>query len=129
MAKAYPQAGPLSAHEAGKSVPRREHTRARAGGQTRYDDEDAARPAPRVTESEEAVLASVADNLTNAAIARNRRSTVATVEKHLENAYEKLGIHSRAEAAIWYLKRELRERDQIIAELQKLLAKARQNQM
>ncbi|WP_231391780.1 LuxR C-terminal-related transcriptional regulator [Arthrobacter sp. 35W] len=56
----------------------------------------------RPTERECVVLALVADGGTNAAIAHRLGCSQRTVAKHLEHVYRKLGVCSRAEAAVWF---------------------------
>ena len=51
-----------------------------------------------LTPREREVLRLVAHGLTNAEIAQNLWVTPSTVAKHLENAYPKLGVHSRTAA-------------------------------
>jgi DNA-binding CsgD family transcriptional regulator len=53
---------------------------------------------PSLTRREREVLSCVADGLTNAQIARKLWVTPSTVAKHLEQAYAKLGVHSRTAA-------------------------------
>ena len=53
---------------------------------------------PNLTARELEVLALVADGLTNAEIARRLWVSQSTVAKHLEQAYPKLGVHSRTAA-------------------------------
>ena len=52
----------------------------------------------RLTAREREVLAFVAEGRTNAEIARLLWISADTVRKHLENVYEKLGVHSRTAA-------------------------------
>ena len=52
----------------------------------------------RLTPREREVLELVADGLTNAEIARRLWVAQSTVAKHLEQAYSKLGVHSRTAA-------------------------------
>lgn len=54
----------------------------------------------RLTERERDVLGCLADGLTAQQIARRLRISVATVRKHLEHAYAKLGVHDRLAATI-----------------------------
>jgi DNA-binding NarL/FixJ family response regulator len=54
--------------------------------------------AAHLTPREREVLALVADGLTNADIARRLWVAKSTVAKHLEQAYSKLGVHSRTAA-------------------------------
>lgn len=53
---------------------------------------------PRVTRREREILGLVAEGLTNAQIARRLWVAPSTVAKHLEQVYEKLGVHSRTAA-------------------------------
>jgi DNA-binding CsgD family transcriptional regulator len=53
---------------------------------------------PNLTARERDVLALVAEGLTNAEIARKLWVSQSTVAKHLEQAYPKLGVHSRTAA-------------------------------
>ena len=58
-------------------------------------------PAPELealTAREREVLLLVADGLTNAAIAERLWITPGTVRRHLENVYDKLGVHTRTAA-------------------------------
>jgi DNA-binding CsgD family transcriptional regulator len=55
-------------------------------------------PAPRLTAREREVLALVRAGLTNRAIARRLQVSPHTVRKHLENAFARLGVHSRTAA-------------------------------
>ena len=57
-----------------------------------------------VTERELAVLALVADGLSNAGIGRRLHVSENTVKFHLRNLYQKLGTRNRMEAARWYLR-------------------------
>ena len=56
------------------------------------------RDAPRLTEREREILDLVAAGKTNAEIAETIWIAPGTVRKHLENIYEKLGVHSRTAA-------------------------------
>ena len=51
-----------------------------------------------LTPREREVLALVADGKTNAEIARQLWISPGTVRRHLENAYAKLGVHTRTAA-------------------------------
>jgi DNA-binding CsgD family transcriptional regulator len=53
---------------------------------------------PALTPREREVLAVVSEGLTNAQIARRLWVAESTVAKHLEQAYAKLGVHSRTAA-------------------------------
>jgi DNA-binding CsgD family transcriptional regulator len=53
---------------------------------------------PALTRREREVLGLVAEGLTNAEIARRLWVAQSTVAKHLEQAYAKLGVHSRTAA-------------------------------
>jgi DNA-binding CsgD family transcriptional regulator len=63
------------------------------------------RPSSRadgLTPREGEVLALVAEGRTNAEVARVLWISPGTVRKHLENAYEKLGVHTRTGAvSVW----------------------------
>lgn len=54
---------------------------------------------PQLTPREAEILELVAEGLTNAAIAQRLWIAPSTVKKHLDNAYEKLGVSNRAAAA------------------------------
>jgi DNA-binding CsgD family transcriptional regulator len=54
--------------------------------------------APQLTEREREVLGLVAQGLTNREVARRLFVSSATVRTHLEHAYEKLGVRTRAAA-------------------------------
>lgn len=72
--------------------------------ETRQGKPDAAaRIRASLTERERAVLAALAEGLTNARIARRLGITQNTVKFHLQNLYLKLGAGTRTEAAAWYL--------------------------
>jgi len=53
------------------------------------------------------VLALLADGKSNAEISALTGAKIATVEKHIENIYPKLGVNNRTDAAIWFYKREI----------------------
>jgi DNA-binding NarL/FixJ family response regulator len=61
----------------------------------RHRDED---PLDQLSEREREVLGLVAEGLTNAEIARRLWVAHSTVTKHLEQAYAKLGVHTRTAA-------------------------------
>jgi DNA-binding CsgD family transcriptional regulator len=56
--------------------------------------------ASRLTVREREILAVVADGATNGQVAAMLEISPLTVRKHLENAYEKLGVHTRTEAVV-----------------------------
>ena len=58
----------------------------------------------KLTEREQAVLALVAEGVTNAEIARQLRVSENTVKFHLQNLYLKLGVSNRTEAAAHFLR-------------------------
>ena len=58
----------------------------------------------KLTEREAAVLALVAEGVTNAEIARQLRVSENTVKFHLQNLYTKLGVSNRTEAAAHFLR-------------------------
>jgi DNA-binding CsgD family transcriptional regulator len=64
------------------------------GQQTVPDD-------PRLTPREREILEQVRLGRTNAEIAELLWISPLTVQKHLENVYEKLGVHTRTAAATW----------------------------
>jgi DNA-binding CsgD family transcriptional regulator len=88
----------LSAHEAGKFTPHR----GKSGAPVRYSAKDQDSPSP-LTVREEEVLSWLAKGKSNIEIGDLAQIKTATVEKHIENIYPKLGVNSRAEAAIWFL--------------------------
>jgi len=57
---------------------------------------------PQLTARERAVLDLVGQGLTNRAIARRLNVSAHTVRKHLENAFNRLGVHSRTAAVTAY---------------------------
>ena len=57
------------------------------------------RRATPLTARQSQLLDLVADGLTNRQIARQLRVSEGTVRRHLENSFERLGVHSRAAAA------------------------------
>jgi DNA-binding NarL/FixJ family response regulator len=71
---------------------------------TREARSNGARHKEALTDRESAVLAALADGLTNARIARKLGITENTVKFHLQNLFLKLGARTRTEAAAWYLK-------------------------
>lgn len=66
-------------------------------------DEDVPAPAerPRLTRREVEILRLVAEGRTNREVAQLAWVTEQTVKFHLASIYRKLGVHSRAEAAVW----------------------------
>lgn len=58
----------------------------------------------KLPEREAAVLALVAEGVTNAEIARQLRVSENTVKFHLQNLYTKLGVSNRTEAAAHFLR-------------------------
>jgi DNA-binding NarL/FixJ family response regulator len=58
----------------------------------------AARAEARLTRREREILALVAEGLTNAEIGAHLWISCGTVRRHLENAYPKLGVHTRTAA-------------------------------
>ncbi len=73
----------------------------------------AARPLAAVeglTDRERAVLALLADGLSNKAIAARLYLSVRTVEGHLAGLYTRLGVHSRTEAALYAVQHGLGSR-------------------
>jgi DNA-binding NarL/FixJ family response regulator len=64
-----------------------------------------ATPIPGLSEAESAVLRAAVGGLTNAEIAQQRRRSVFTVNNQLAAALRKLGVVTRAEAAVLLGKR------------------------
>lgn len=64
----------------------------------------APRDGNRLTERERAVLAHVAEGVSNAEIAARLRVSENTVKFHLQNVFLKLGVNNRTEAAARYLR-------------------------
>lgn len=62
-----------------------------------------ASPDPRLTAREREVAALVAGGSTNAEIAARLRISKRTVEKHVDNIRQKLGVMSRAKLISWML--------------------------
>jgi DNA-binding NarL/FixJ family response regulator len=58
-------------------------------------------PADPLTERETDVLHLLAEGMTNKGIAQRLIISVRTVEAHLRSIYDKLGVDSRTEAALW----------------------------
>lgn len=63
-------------------------------------------PDSAVSRAELAVLALVADGLSNAAVAGRLHLSENTVKFHLRNIFQKLGTRNRTGAARWYLRQE-----------------------
>jgi len=59
--------------------------------------------ASTVTPAEERVLKLISQSLTNREIAELLRISPATVKRHVENIFRKLGLRNRVEAAIYGL--------------------------
>lgn len=110
---------PLSAHEAGKLAA---HQPKRS---VRYSDEPAGSAFDTLTAREAELLAEIADAKSDQEIATDKKISVATVQKHIENLYPKLGVQNRTAAAVRFLKRQLEKRERRIAELEAALAAAR----
>jgi DNA-binding NarL/FixJ family response regulator len=62
-------------------------------------------PAVDLSEREHDVLRLLAEGLDNPRIAETLSIAEGTVKNHVTNIYEKLGVHSRAEAVAWAWKR------------------------
>ena len=73
------------------------------GGETHED------PRPPLTEREREVLGVLGEGLTNKEIAARLFISENTVKNHVHNLLEKLGLHSRTEAALFAVRREQRE--------------------
>ena len=56
---------------------------------------------PELTDREREVLILLAKGLSNKEVAQRLYLSVRTVEGHLANIYDKLGVHSRTEAALY----------------------------
>jgi DNA-binding NarL/FixJ family response regulator len=67
--------------------------------------EDVERKWSSLTNQERHILRMLGEGIDNKQIALNLSITTKTVEKHLTNIYEKLGVTSRAEAIVWWLER------------------------
>ena len=64
-------------------------------------------PTNQLTEQERAVLAHLAIGQRNARIADELSISIRTVETHLYHIFQKLGVSSRMEAAIYALRSDL----------------------
>ncbi len=104
----------LSAHQAGKLASHKKPT---------YDPDAPAGPAEHLTEGEMDVITLVAENLSDPEISQKRGTKIATVQKHIENAYKKLKVNTRAGAAIWLLTRRNEALQREVAMLKEMLAK------
>lgn len=62
-------------------------------------------PFASLTVRERELLAAVAEGQTNTQLAKTLRISLNTVKFHLKNLYGKLGLHNRAQAVAWYLRR------------------------
>ncbi len=82
----------LSAHQAGKVASHKKAT---------YDPDAPADETEPLTPAQMSVLILVAENLSNEEIGQRRNVSPETVAKHIENTYRKLGVKTRAGAAIW----------------------------
>ena len=105
----------LSAHEAGQLSSRKSQ---RA---VRYDPDEVDDKFGRLTVREEEVLSLMAKNKDNREIGTLVKIKVATVRKHIERIYPKLGVHSRAEAVISFLMRKLEALERENARLKRQL--------
>lgn len=105
----------LSAHEAGQLS---SHKSQRP---VRYDPDEVDDKFGLLTVREEEVLSLMAENKDNSEISTATGIKVATVEKHIEHIYPKLGVNSRAEAAIWFLMRKMEALKRENAELKRQL--------
>ena len=63
---------------------------------------------PLLSTAEEAVLRCVSEGLTNAQIAFRLGKRPATVKVQVQSILRKLGVPSRAAAAVWWAKRDLK---------------------
>jgi DNA-binding CsgD family transcriptional regulator len=77
------------------TLPHLEQFRRRAARRRTLDDRP---PGDLLTPREHEILALVADGRTNGEVAKHLWISPETVRKHLENAYEKLGVHTRTAA-------------------------------
>lgn len=79
----------------------------------RFDREGRAVDKPTLTPREAEILAYVAQGFTNEQIATCLWLTPATVKFHLRNAFRRLGVHGRGEAARLAWERRLLPTDQV----------------
>ena len=101
-ARANKDAKPLSAHEAGKFAARVHETPSAPKNSSEN-------PPSQVTRREREILAFIGSGLTNVEISLQIGRELATVEKHIENLYKNLGVHTRAEAVAWILRVQIEE--------------------
>jgi LuxR family transcriptional regulator, positive regulator of biofilm formation len=64
------------------------------------------RPTPKINPQELRVLRLLGSGDSNLRIAKKLQITDHTVKVHLRNIFQKLGVHNRTQAAIWYLNAE-----------------------
>ena len=69
------------------------------------DDEEKAAALERLTRREREVLALIAEGLDSKEIAQRLTLSMTTVRNHVQNILDKLGVHSRLEAAVLYVRR------------------------
>lgn len=113
-----PEPKPLSAHEAGKFTSRTHEAEDAApaappaGGAAEYEGGE------ELTWRQRQMLRFIADGLTDQQISDEIGKKVSTVEKHIENLFKKLGVHSRWAAMVVLIRREkqewLRERNRLV---------------
>lgn len=104
-----PEPKPLSAHEAGKLVSRTHETQ----------DAPAAPPVSAtpaeyiggkaLTYRQRQILQWISDSWSNERIATEINREPGTVAKHLESLFKRLGVHSRTDAVIVFLKSQIEE--------------------
>ena len=71
------------------------------------------KPISQLTEQERAVLALLASGQRNARIADELCISIRTVENHLYHIFQKLGVSSRIEAALYVLRNDLDSNSEI----------------
>ena len=71
------------------------------------------KPISQLTEQERAVLALLASGQRNARIADELCISIRTVENHLYHIFQKLGVSSRIEAALYLLRNDLGSNSEI----------------
>jgi two-component system NarL family response regulator len=71
------------------------------------------KPISQLTEQERAVLALLAIGQRNARIADELCISIRTVENHLYHIFQKLGVSSRIEAALYVLRNDLDSNSEI----------------